>query len=480
MKPYSITGRLISTVLLIELFAAFCVTGAALIYERHTHYRSFDILLRGRADSMLGAVQDAEDVNDNVMLDGTETLVPKDDLYEVIDAGGRILGRSANWTGIVANGATRDKKADSHGSDGSIYFQALVNGKIYRFIQIQGLRIIDPGDKGGGVRRYVTIYYGSSVKRVWGAVLKTVAFYAITNLLVLACTAIVMLWLLNRGLAPLRALASSASKVSVTSWIFSPPEEARATRELAPLVGAMERVLEGLQRSFEQQRRFLGDATHELKTGVAMVKSSLQLLGMKQRSAEELQIGLERCLTDCERIETIVAQMLTLAHIEEGDGSKPSAVITDIFRCLHEVAQALETMAGTRSAPILIHGDPPLMAKIEPEQFKLLCTNLLMNALQHGPADSAIRVDVRQTENVAVISIRDDGEGIAPEYLPYLFERFCRSDPSRSRKTGGTGLGLAICKAIADKFGGTITIESELNVGTTVIVQIPVHYSSIS
>jgi signal transduction histidine kinase len=131
------------------------------------------------------------------------------------------------------------------------------------------------------------------VKRVWEAVLKTVGFYAITNLLVLACTAIVMLWLLNRGLAPLRSLASSASKVSVTSWIFLPPKDARATRELAPLVGAMERVLEGLKRSFEQQRRFLGDPTHELKTGVAMVKSSLQLLGMKQRSAEEWQICLE-------------------------------------------------------------------------------------------------------------------------------------------------------------------------------------------
>jgi len=70
VKPYSISGRLIATVLLIELVSALCVTGLALLYERHSHFHSFDVLLRGRADSMLGAVQDAEDTNDNVMLDG--------------------------------------------------------------------------------------------------------------------------------------------------------------------------------------------------------------------------------------------------------------------------------------------------------------------------------------------------------------------------------------------------------------------------
>src|ERR1700682_1761726 len=97
MKPYSLTRRLIATVLLIELVSALCVTGVALLYERHTHFHSFDILLRGRADSMLGAVQDAEDLNDNVMLDGTEIYAPTDDIYEVKDDRGRLLGRSANW-----------------------------------------------------------------------------------------------------------------------------------------------------------------------------------------------------------------------------------------------------------------------------------------------------------------------------------------------------------------------------------------------
>src|SRR5580692_6069960 len=98
MKTYSIARRLIATVLLIELVSAVCVTTVAFVYERHVHFRAFEVLLRGRADSMLGAVQDAEDASDNVMLDGTEVTVPPDDIYQVTDAGGRVLGRSANWT----------------------------------------------------------------------------------------------------------------------------------------------------------------------------------------------------------------------------------------------------------------------------------------------------------------------------------------------------------------------------------------------
>jgi signal transduction histidine kinase len=356
--------------------------------------------------------------------------------------------------------------------DGS-FFQTSVNDRTYRVIRIQGTRIVDPGDKGGGIPRTVTIYYGSSTKRVWIAVWRTVSFYAASSLLVLACTGILMSWLLNRGLAPLRDLALAASRVSVSSWTFQPPEEAHETKELAPLAMALESLLQGLQHSFEQQKRFLGDATHELKTSVAVVKSSLQLLGMKQRSAAEYQAGMKRCLSDCERMEAIVAQMLTLSRLEEGHAAEPTGYETNIIRCVREVAAAMETMAEVNGIQILIHGDPSITADVEPEQFKLLCTNLLMNALQHSTSHSDVSVDLKLEDSHAKLEISDAGEGIAPEHLPRIFERFARTDPSRARKTGGTGLGLAISQAIVVRFGGTIEIRSELNAGTTVRVQFP-------
>ncbi len=110
MKSYSITHRLILTVLLVELLAALSISGAALVYERHVRFRSFDIMLRGRADSLLGAVQDAEDAGDNVMLDGTEVNLPAEDIYQVEDAGGRVLGHSPNWPGTRPRSAGREER----------------------------------------------------------------------------------------------------------------------------------------------------------------------------------------------------------------------------------------------------------------------------------------------------------------------------------------------------------------------------------
>ena len=479
MKPYSLTRRLIWIVLLIELISALCVTAVAVVYEKHLHFRAFDVSLRGRADSILGAVQDAEDTGDNVMMDGSEVNMPREDVYEVREESGRVVGKSPNWSESEGIGLDRFVEGRRPGHDaeapGLEAFSSLeIGDRAYRLIRIAGVRIVDPGDKGGGIRRDVMVYYGSPVGRVWNAVFRSAGIYAASSVLVLALTGVLMFWLLNRGLAPLRELASTAEAVSATSWSFDPPESARMTRELAPLVTAMESVLGGLEESFEQQRRFVGDAAHELKTSVAVVKSSLQLLAIRRRSTEEYQAGLERCLTDCERMEAVVAQMLTLARTEETCPTEIASFRTDISSCLREVALELKTMADSQDLQILIQAHESFVINIEPDQFKLLCTNLLMNALQHSPADSSIRVNVRREGAVAAIRIRDDGDGIAPESLPHIFERFFRSDPSRSRKTGGTGLGLAICKAIVDKFGGTIEIESELNAGTTVVVQFPV------
>ena len=478
MKPYSITRRLIATVLLIELVSALCVTAVTFLYERHAHFRSFDILLRGRADSLLGAVQDAEDANDNVMLDGSEAAIPSADIYEVKDAGGRVLGQSANWTS--AGEQLHEKRlegdrfrGDSSNSDHSLFFETMVNGKPYRVIQIDGLRIVDPGDKGGGIRRYFTVYYGASTSRVWKAIFRVVSFYAFSSLIVLAATGLLMVWLLNRGLAPLRALATGAAQVSVVSWNFSPPESARQSKELSPLVIAMEELLSGLKRSFEQQRRFAGDAAHELKTSVAVVKSSLQLLQMKRRTAEEYEAGLERCLSDCERMEQIVVQMLMLARVEEGHVGEPCEYLADILQCVHDVVRQLATMAEAIGITVQVHCEDSLLVAINPELLELLCRNLIMNALQHSPEGSMISVHALRLGDETEIRICDQGEGIAAEVLPYIFERFSRSDPSRSRKTGGTGLGLAICKGITDQLNGSIEVLSQLNHGTTIVVRIP-------
>jgi signal transduction histidine kinase len=462
MKPYSITRRLISTILLVELVAALSISTAAMLYERHQRFRAFDIMLRGRADSLLGAVQDAEDTQDNVMLDGTEVNFPAEDIYQVQDAGGRLLGHSPNW-----NGAGPDLMAAKTGK----FLRVHVNGRHYRAMRIEGLRIVDPGDKGGGIPRKVSIFYGSPISGVWRDIWKAVGFYAATSLSLLAVSGWLIFWLINRGLAPLRELAAQAAGVSVDSWSFVPPERARMVRELVPLTLALETVLTGLERSFIQQRRFVGDAAHELKTAVAVLKSSLQLLTLKQRTALEYERGLERCQMDCDRMEEAVAKMLTLARVETKTELPSSSFAANLGQILRQVAEQFESMAELKRVRILVSAQDAVMVEIEPEQLQLLCSNLLLNALQHSPGGSEVRAVAGQDGELA---IEDDGDGIAAEDLPHVFDRFYRGDPSRSRHTGGTGLGLSICKAIVSRWQGTIEITSELGIGTKVRVHLPV------
>jgi signal transduction histidine kinase len=465
MKRYSIARRLIVIVLVVELLSATCVTGLSLIYERHAHFRSFEIMLRGRADSIVGAVQDAEDPDDNVMLDKSDFEVPADDVYEVRDEKNRLLGRSQNWSGAdpALFTSPKDRVVRLH-----------VNGRHYRALVIHGLRIVDPGDKGGGVPRHVIVVYASPTEHVWHAVFGAVRFFAIASLALMAVTGVAMALLLHRGLAPLRILAAEASRVSVNSWSFDPPPQVRATAELAPLAQAIENSLLRLEQSFTQQRRFTGDAAHELKTAVAVVKSSLQLLSMKPRGVEEYRAGLEKCQADCARMEEIVAKMLTLARFENLDGYANATVAgTDLAQSVRQTEQQFQSMAELRGIRVSMNLHEPLPVVLSPEESNLLFSNLLLNALQHSGRGTGITLTAHPSPDGIEFVIRDQGEGIDPEALPHVFERFYRGDPSRNRNTGGTGLGLSICKAIVDAARGEIQMESTPGIGTTVTVRLP-------
>ena len=339
---------------------------------------------------------------------------------------------------------------------------------------------MDPGKPGGGTQRQVSILYGSPTFHVWHAIFGTVEFYAGGSAILLLVTGPLIAWLLHRGLLPLRQVATLASKVSVDSWQFSPPASARTTPELAPLTHAIESVLQRLERSFVQQRTFVSDAAHELKTAVAVVKSSLQLLGMKSRSVEEYKAGLERCLADSHRLEEIVANMLALAREESATPNSGTEPAADLPECLYQTVAQLATFAALRGVQVEVAAPASTASRvpIDKEDCCMLLSNLLLNALQHSPTNSKVEARLTSETGAVVLEIQDHGDGIDPKALPHVFDRFYRGDPSRTRSTGGTGLGLAICKAIVQRANGSISIASQTdpnlpNRGTTVTVRLP-------
>jgi signal transduction histidine kinase len=462
----SITRRLIATVLVLELLSAIALIVIVAFHERHVQLKAFDASLVATAESLAGAVQDAEDEADNVMLDLQEVQTSKDAAFRVEDERGRLLG-SEGEPPVLETFARGEPS----------FRDAELRGRAYRFLVLHRLRIVDPGKPDGGVRHTITIIYGTPVAHVWHEVLEAIRFYSIATAILLGVTATLMIWLLRKGLAPVHELAHEAERISSSDWRFNAPASAKRTIELQPLALALEGALARLQRSFEQQRRFTNDAAHELKTDVAIVKSSLQLLSMRKRTVEEYIRGLTLSLHDFTRLENTVQKMLTLARLEQQmENDKLGAVgrSCSLRDAVEDSVNQINPFAQLKVIDVQIESSiAEVRVPIDSRDAFLLCSNILLNAVQHSPDGSTVRVTVDVDDQTVRLTVKDRGEGISAEDRLHLFEPFYRGDPSRSRKSGGTGLGLSICKAICERAGGTIEIANDTSGGALVTVTLP-------
>jgi len=425
-RSFSITRRLVLTVLLLELLAAVGLVTAVTVHERNVQLKAFDANLRGNVDALMGAVQDAEDEGDNVMLDLRGVRLPPHAIYRVEDEHGHLLGSAGTLPQLPP------------ASESIQHIR--VAGRSYRFFTYRGERIIDPG-KNGGIRHDITILYGIPDGHVWHEVLEAVRFFAIATAVLLGITAVLMAWLVRRWLHPIHELAFEAGRISSLEWRFDAPASARRISELRPLATALEAALTRLELAFEQQKRFTNDAAHELKTDLAIVKSSLQLLSMKKRTPEEYSRGLALSLDDFTRL------------------------------------QQSSPFAALRRITVSVNAASDIRVPLDNRDAVLLCSNILVNALQHSPEDATVHLDLSCDGARIRLTVRDHGEGIRDEDHKFLFEPFYRGDPSRSRKSGGTGLGLSICKAVCNRAGGSIEIMNHPEGGALVTVVLPVSES---
>jgi signal transduction histidine kinase len=351
-------------------------------------------------------------------------------------------------------------------------FDLRIGRERYRAIRFDGVRVIDRDEVPGGMRRPVTIFYASPTHDLWHEAVEAVQFYLVAGIVLLGVTGIALVWFLRRRLSPLEELAAIAGRVSTRSWDFVPPDSVLRTAELAPIALSIEKLLDGLHQAFERQRRLTGDAAHELKTSIAVLKSSLQLLAMNPRTAEQYREGLDGLITDTERMEQLALRMLALARLEEAP-IDPAAQC-GLASALHVVAERLRSAAQQRQVTLSIDANEPAEVRLPIDDADTLCSNLIMNALQHTLSGGRVFASVATQAGAAVLRVADDGEGIPADALPHVFERFYRADSSRARTTGGAGLGLSICKAVAERGGGSIQLDSSPGTGTTVTVTLPV------
>jgi signal transduction histidine kinase len=244
------------------------------------------------------------------------------------------------------------------------------------------------------------------------------------------------------------------------------------------LACALHRLVDRIQAAFQRERRFLSDAAHELKTAVAIQKSALQLLEQGTLSEREYREGIARALEDTARTERLVADMLLLSSIEQAqrtEGAAGTGSNASLNETLLSAIDRLGSIARMRSVSIDFKPAEDVRVNARELELSQLWVNLIENAIQHSSSGSRVVIATETNGNRdCKVRIEDSGSGIASCDLPHVFERFYRSDSSRSRLTGGFGLGLSIAKAVVEKNRGTISIQSEPSEGTTVEVRLPV------
>lgn len=277
-------------------------------------------------------------------------------------------------------------------------------------------------------------------------------------------------WYSNRAMAPIRQMTTTAESISGRNLTERINVQETDT-ELGSLATVLNQTFGRLQEAFEQQARFTADASHELRTPVAILVSQTELTLSRTRSQAEYEEALQTCRRTALRMRTLVEGLLFLARIDAGETDKITGEF-DLAAMVEECVADLAPLAEQRELTIEMNLAPARVRSNRSRMIQVL-TNLVTNAIRYNRPPGKIVVRVKSDGPDAVLVVEDTGIGISNEDLPHVFERFYRVDKARTLADGGTGLGLAICKTIVESFGGTISVASRLDQGTTVEVRIP-------
>jgi len=282
-------------------------------------------------------------------------------------------------------------------------------------------------------------------------------------------------WLAGRATRPLGNIIETASKIQ-PGQLKQRLSLSGSGDELDKLCTVINKLLDRLAKHLENQREFLANAAHELRSPLAALRSGVEVTLDRERSAEEYRQTLEETAEQCALLGNLVNQLLLLAETDEGAFQR-AQMATRIDLLVRKVCEMFEGVAEQKG--IRLQWDTePAQVKGAPGHLRPIITNLIDNSLKFSRSGDSVQVRVwvpQDSPQTVKIVVSDTGEGIAPEHLPRLFHRFYRGDQARTQdeKKGGTGLGLSICQALIEAHGGSITVKSQIHQGTEFTVILP-------
>lgn len=260
------------------------------------------------------------------------------------------------------------------------------------------------------------------------------------------------------GLAPIREMTNVARSVTA-SRLHDRLPTAALPRELVDLAAAFNAMLSRLEDSFRRLSEFSSDLAHELRTPIASLMTQTHVALSRTRSAEEYREVLYSNSEEYERLARMITDMLFLAKSDHGLIA-PRSETVDLASEVRELFEFYDALAEDQEVSLAITGVGTVVG--ERLMIRRAISNLLSNAINHTPRGGCVNVRIDHAENGGIqLSMENQGEGIAAEHLPRIFDRFYRVDPSRQRSTDGAGLGLAITKSIVAAHKGTVHAFSE-------------------
>jgi two-component system, OmpR family, sensor kinase len=289
--------------------------------------------------------------------------------------------------------------------------------------------------------------------------------------LALVMSASVGYYIAHRSLKPIDTLARTARQITAEHLMQRLPIPA-GQDELVRLTETLNEMIARLELSFRQIRQFTSDASHELKTPLAILMGELEVAKKSAKSPADFLQTIESCLEEVERLTIVVQGLLDLSRADSGQ-ELLAMVPVKLSLLLENVCDDLQLFATQKAQQLRTEIEPDIVVLGDGVRLHQAFLNIAENAIKYTPSGGTVTVSVTTAAQYAVCSVRDTGMGIPEDQMDRIFDRFFRVDKARSQRIGGSGLGLSITMWIVQAHGGTIQVRSKEHEGTVFVVSLP-------
>ncbi|HEX2440758.1 MAG TPA: ATP-binding protein [Methylomirabilota bacterium] len=277
--------------------------------------------------------------------------------------------------------------------------------------------------------------------------------------------------LARKALGPIDAIVRRARRIGESNLAERLPHP--GTRdEIARLVETLNDMLGRLDRSFDAQRRFTADASHELRSPLSRLRAELEVTLRRSRTAGEYEETLRSCLDEVERLQALTEELLALARLDAREEPERTEALL-VGDLVADAVAAVGSEAKSRGVTVELVPAPAIMVQTAPAAARVALANVLHNAVKFSPAGGLVKTVVTVDRDETVVTVSDSGPGVALEEVPLIFERFYRGQASRASETAGVGLGLAIARALIERQGGRISVAGSGEQGAVFRIHLP-------